>query len=483
MADPLLGLQPLVATHVPGSRLVSVGSWPAGPAGSVGLDLGFGVEIDVDAARPSCLVGLTIELPPADPPGDLPGGLRNALDPLLGRSCSDNLVGFLHDSMRDPMRAASARLAAPDHGRSVAIGAPDLADLPVDAPVSGVAIALQRAATAQGLACAPGVSFLVRAVGLLEAAVELSAVGRLLDLTSMVRRDLSIGVDVLLDAVAGGSRPRSGGHAARELAGLLRVVSSLTSRQSLVAARLTSLARELEPDRRNRRGARRLTTTEGPPVPRRHHDSGPAEDASARRRLDRSRPATLDLGRSSPLRRVPVDVGSLPGALAEAPIAAHRRGPAEVEVRIDGWAERRGGLWARTFHAGDGGLLAVAPFRADVGDAVARLLVPPDAIHRLEVDVTDRPELPRRSRALAAMERAIHVGRFAAQAGRLGDPASATQRWRQCARLWSESGDHERAELALGFGDRASDALRSSPRGQAHARAGPLVVDLVEVGA
>jgi hypothetical protein len=483
MADPLLGHQPLVATHVPGSGLVSVGSWPVGPAGSVGLDLGFGVEIDVDVARPSCLVGLTIELPPVDPAGSWPDGLRRLLHPLLGRSSSDDLVGFLGESARDPMQAASARLGPAGHSQSVVSGGLDVADVIGGNPVCGVAPALHRAATAQGVACAPGTSPLVRAVGLLEAVAELSVVGRVLDLAGVVRRDLRIGVDALLDAVAGGGRPRPGGEAARELAGLLRVVSSLTPRRSLVAARLTSLARELEPHRRNRPSARRLTTGEDAPVPRRHHDRGPAGDASARGQLDRGRRATLDIGRSSPLRRVPVDVGSLTGALAEAPIAAYCRGPAEVEVRIDGWAKQRGGLWARTFHADDGSLLAVAPFRADAGDAVSRLLVPPAAIRRLEVDVTDRPELPRPSRALSTTQRAIHVGRFAAQAERLGDLASATQRWRQCARLWSQTGDQERAELALAFGDRATAALRSSAHRPAPTQGGPLVVDLVEVGA
>lgn len=483
MAEPLLGHLPLVATHVPGSGLVSVASWPVGPAGSVGLDLGFGVEIDVDAARPSCLVGLTIELPPVDPPGGVPDGLRRVLHRLLGRSRSDDLVGFLGESARDPTHATSARLGAGVHGRSVANGDPDLADLPGYAPVPGVTPALHRAAIAQGAACAPGVSPLVRAVGLLEAVAELSVGGRALDLAGAVRRDLRIGVDTLLGAVDGGLRPRRGGEAARELAGLLRVVSSLTPRQSLVAARLTSLARELEPHRRNRPSTRRPTTSKRPLAPRCHHDRGSAEDASSRRQLDRDHPGTVDVGRSDLLRRVPIDVGSLPGALAEAPIAAYRRGPAEVVVRIDGWAVRRGGLWARTFHSGDGSLLAVAPLRADVGDAVARLLVPPEAIHRLEVDVTDRPELPRPSPALGATQRAIHVGRFAAQAERLGDVASAAQRWRQSARLWSQAGDDERAEMAFALGDRAADALRLSARRPADARDGPLVVDLVDVGA
>jgi hypothetical protein len=179
---------------------------------------------------------------------------------------------------------------------------------------------------------------------------------------------------------------------------------------------------------------------------------------------------------------VPVDVGSLPGALAEASVAASRTGPAEVEVRIDGWAWRRGGLWARAFHRRDGSLLAVAAFRADLGDATARLLVPPDAIHLLEVDVTDQPELPRPSPALASMQRAIYLGRLAAQAERLRDVASASLRWRQCARQWARAGDDERAEEARALGAGGTRSLALNDRRRPNEPGAPLVVDLIDAG-
>jgi hypothetical protein len=466
MAEPLLGYQRLVAHHVASSGLVSVGSFTVGPAGSAALDLGGGVELDVDMARPGCLVGLTIELPSGDPPDALSGDLRRRLDQLLGPGYGDDVVALLRAAARDPLRPATARLTR-SGGRSAARGSADLADQPGGDVASSVAPALHRAAVAYGLACAPAALPLVRAVGLLEGAAELAVLGRVLDVDGMVERDLRIGVDLLLDAVAGGFGPVPGGKAARAVAGLLRRVSSLTPGQSLVSARLTLLAREFERD-----GAR---------ARRRVHDHRLEDDAGARPPPDHRRPAVPAADRPRPPRRVPVDVGSLPGALAEAPLAASRTGPAEVEVRIDGWAVRRGGLWARAFRAGDRSLVAVAPFRADVGDAVARLLVPPDTIRRLEVDVTDRPEMPRPSPALAATQRAIHLGRSAVQAERLGDLTNATLRWRQCARQWARAGDDDRAEAAHAFGDRGAESLPWNRR-RSHEPVPPLVVDLIDAG-
>jgi hypothetical protein len=95
--------------------------------------------------------------------------------------------------------------------------------------------------------------------------------------------------------------------------------------------------------------------------------------------------------------------------------------------------------------------------------------------------VTDRPELPRPSLALAATQRAIHLGRSAAQADRLGDVANATLRWRQCARQWARAGDDERAEAALAFGDRGADSLPWNRR-HSYEPVPPLVVDLIDVG-
>jgi hypothetical protein len=103
---------------------------------------------------------------------------------------------------------------------------------------------------------------------------------------------------------------------------------------------------------------------------------------------------------------------------------------------------------ARAFDARDDVLLAVAPFRVDGSDAAARMLARPPAIRQVEVDITDRPEMPRPSAALGAVQRAIHLGRRAARAERLGQPIPAAHRWRPCTRVWPFAGDLARAEQA-----------------------------------
>ncbi|HET9611769.1 MAG TPA: hypothetical protein VFP06_19305 [Acidimicrobiales bacterium] len=167
-------------------------------------------------------------------------------------------------------------------------------------------------------------------------------------------------------------------------------------------------------------------------------------------------------------------IRSLPGAVAEAAVTAQRTGTDQVEVRVGGWAERWHGLWARAFDPDDGTLLAVGPLRRDGRDAVARLLVPRRAVGRVEVDITDRPEMPRPSAALAAVGRAIHLGGVAARAERLGDRRSAARRWRQCARAWLGAGDLTRADQALAY------AAQVNGDGRAGSRvARPLVSDLI----
>jgi hypothetical protein len=476
MAEPLLGRQPLVASRVPGSDLVTVSSGAGGPAGSVGLDLGDGVEVDVDAAPPHRLVNLTIDLRSGDRAAPPLVGVRHGLDVLLGPDCGADVVAFLADARHDDTRPTLAPLGAGAGGGTAASPGAAVAD-PHGDDASDVAPPIYRAAIVHGIACAAGAAPLVRAVALLEGAVELAAVGRVLGIDGVVRGDVRIGVELLLDEVARGSDPMPGGRAGREVARLLRRVSGLGGVQSVATARLRSLARELERAGPHRPGAPGLAPGDGAGVRVGAVRSQRVDlDGRSRPRRSHRHPASVHAGRPRMPGRVPLDIGTLPGSLAEAPVAASRTGSSEVEVRIDGWAERRGGLWARAFLAGDGSLLAVAPLRANARDAAARLLVPPNAIGRLEVDVTDQPELPRPSPALAAVQRAIHLGRAAAQAQRLGDSTTANLRWRQCARHWHRAGDHKRAELAHAFG---AEAARSPGRRQAHQAIPPLVADLV----
>ena len=152
-------------------------------------------------------------------------------------------------------------------------------------------------------------------------------------------------------------------------------------------------------------------------------------------------------------------------------------------VRSPRWPWRYG-LWARAFDADDDDTLAgIAPFVRDpsvAADAVARVLVPPAAgghtRRRVEVDVTDRPEMPRPSPALSVVERARYQGARAARAERLGDRVQARYRWSRCARLWEAAGDQRRTAQA---GARAVVAPGVTALGVTAPGVGPLVCDLV----
>ncbi|HZA00602.1 MAG TPA: hypothetical protein VE575_17715, partial [Acidimicrobiales bacterium] len=447
MSEPLLGHGELAARCDPASGLTTVGPGSWGPAGTAGLSLGDGLELDVDIARPTTLVALTIEPPSGRAPGAHDDRLHRRLEALLGPPRAQALLRLVREPRGDPDGPGGDRQDAADHG---------------DGAATGVAPALHRAALAQAIACAPGAPPPVQAVGLLEAAAELAQLDGRLDVAPLVRHDLDAGVGLLVDLLADGGVPLPGRRAARELTALLRRVSRILGDQPLAADRLAALAHQLE---RAHHGGRRRSR------------GGAAGVAG---RDDGGRAAGTDL--TAGARRVAIDLGSLPGALAEAGLAAWWADPAEVRVRIDGWADRRGGLWARVF--GDGVLVALAPLGTDGGDAVARLVVPPDTRTRLDVDVTDRPELPRPSPTLAATQRAMHVGRAAAQAERLGDRASALLRWRQCARYWARARDPGRVEAAHALARRAVGAVSESAHHPAGGRrhTGPLIVDLVAAG-
>ncbi|HEX6421062.1 MAG TPA: hypothetical protein VFZ77_21340, partial [Acidimicrobiales bacterium] len=374
MVEPLLGHRALVVACDPVARLATVREHPAGPAGSAGLDLGAGVELDIDVADPSRLAGLTVELPATGPVGDLPAGARSRLHALLGPGG----VAELGAAIRD---AACTSAAADGAGA----GHPPLRPLTGDAGASpdgvatppqpgndgdraaGVAPALQRGALAHAAACEPGVPRLVRAVALLEAADALERVGHRLDLRSMARHDARVGAGLLVDLLAEGLLVVPSVRLAGALAAVVRGAVGLLAGQPLVASRLTALADELERGR---------------------HVEGPRSARSAAAEAPSSGGGSPPVGAGP---HVGVAVASLPGAVAEAAVTARRTGPDHVQVRAAGWVERRHGLWARAFDAVDGTLLGVAPLRRDGRDAVASLLVPASAMGRVEVDVTDRP--------------------------------------------------------------------------------------------
>ncbi|HEX6422331.1 MAG TPA: hypothetical protein VFZ79_02570 [Acidimicrobiales bacterium] len=467
MAEPLLGLRVLVAGCDPVARLATVRARPAGPAGSAGLDLGPGVELDVDVADPASLAGLIVELPPTGDPGDLPAALRRRLAALLGPERAAALGTLVADRPDDTV-TLPRRLVAGDARREsvagVAGGSARSVPHAAQSPATGVAPPLQRAALAQVAACAPGVPRLVRAVALLEAAAALHEMSPRLDLRATARHDARVGAELLVDLLADGMVVVPSGRVAGALAPIVRRAVRVLDRDGLLSSRLTALAGDLE------RGH----------VARSHGAAPPAAPVPGSQMLGATDPALGDhgfaaagpggpthapgdaapvgpaLGTGSrsyryPDRHVRVVIRSLPGAVAEAAATAQRTGTDQVEVRVGGWAERWHGLWARAFDPDDGTLLAAGPLRRDGRDAVARLLVPPRAIGRVEVDITDRPEMPRPSAALAAVGRAIHLGGVAARAERLGDRRSAARRWRQCARAWLGAGDLTRADQALAY--------------------------------
>ncbi|MDD9371196.1 MAG: hypothetical protein PV358_13840, partial [Acidimicrobiales bacterium] len=261
--------------------------------------------------------------------------------------------------------------------------------------------------------------------------------------------------------------PRAGRPTGAALAALLREVQRVVDAGSVVARAVAVLAAELERGEHPEHVSGMTRAHAGPPEPV-GELSVVAGDAPDVRQLRQPRLA----------RRIRVDVHALPGSLTEVAVAARRSAPCEVEVRLDGGAERRYGLWARAFDADDDTLVGIAPFVRDssvAADAVARVLVPPAAgghsRRRIEVDVTDRPEMPRPSPALSLVERARYQGTRAARAERLGDRVQARYRWSRCARLWEAAGDQRRAAQA---GARAVAA----PAVAAPA-VGPLVCDLV----
>ncbi len=453
MDEPLLGEGPLSVDVDREARLATVRTQRPGPAGTAGLDLGGALELDIDLARPATLAGLTIELPTTGDAGRLPRSARRRLDALLGAARAEQVAASV--------RAAGETIG----GEPLSLGGGGGGG---GGGSAGVAPALQRAALAHAAASEAAAPLSVRAAGLIEAAVALDPVASrgLLDLRATAHHDAQAGVDLLVRLAGRGSLAVPGAHAATALAGLVREVRPLVDDSA--ARALVTLAEEIERGRHTVPvapvGHAGRSGQVGPP---------PVPSSSTVARL---------------VRRTRVDVFALPGALADAAVAAHRSTSSEIEVRITGWADRRHGLWARAFDAADDTLIGLAPFGRDpevATDAVARLLVPSDSgrhgQRRFEVDVTDRPEMPRPSPTLAVVERARHHGAVAARADRLGDRVQARHRWLTCARSWAAAGDPVRAEQA-----RALAAGRSSPgeadgfgAGAPAQGIGPLVCDLV----
>ncbi len=152
-----------------------------------------------------------------------------------------------------------------------------------------------------------------------------------------------------------------------------------------------------------------------------------------------------------------VDFDALPDGLRPGQIAARATTASEIEIRV-GVAVPSKPWWVRV-HIHDL-MVAAAPILPDGPDSgIARLLVPPSDLHRVEVDVTTRPDDQRPSRTTRTIGRAVRQGRGAARSDRTERYAEAERAWRDCARTWQQAEDKprsvaavERAELALRYG-------------------------------
>ena len=156
-----------------------------------------------------------------------------------------------------------------------------------------------------------------------------------------------------------------------------------------------------------------------------------------------------------PRRLLPVDRRSLPPELAHIGIAAVQTASCEYEVRLDKGADFAERCWVRAFDR-EGTLVALAPFRVAKRDGRALLLVPAQPGDP-DIDVTAEPAMARPSVAYEAVERAISIGREAAQHERTGDRTSSSRTWGWCAEEWSAAGDEIRAQLAVRYA-RGEDA-------------------------
>lgn len=169
-----------------------------------------------------------------------------------------------------------------------------------------------------------------------------------------------------------------------------------------------------------------------------------------------------------------VDPDGLPNGLRPEQVVARATSPSEIEIRV-GAPVPATPWWVRV-HRHDDLILAVAPVLADGPDmGVARLLVPPDLLDHLEVDLAARPDEPRPSAALRSIDRAVRQGRGAARLERTERYADAERTWRDCARGWERARDMPRTRAAL---ERSRNIF---PQGTArNPTGGPLLSDLVD---
>jgi hypothetical protein len=168
-----------------------------------------------------------------------------------------------------------------------------------------------------------------------------------------------------------------------------------------------------------------------------------------------------------------VDLDALPVGLEPTKVEARATTTSEIEVRVGAPVPTKP-WWVRV-HRHDG-IVAVAPILPDgPNGGLARLLVPPDDLDRVEIDIVVRADEHRPSLAARAIGRAVRKGRDAARAERGDRYADAEQEWGDCATRWEEAGDPTRMRAAV------ERSQNSFPQGTAQNPAGgPLLSDLVD---
>lgn len=433
MGEGLIGEAAVVGEWDPDAGLWLARAAVPGPAGSAGLSLAGGVEIDVDVASPGTLAGLTVEAPE--------GGVA-ALTKLTQATLVAVLGPTATATLLDLPPGPPSRLSDAEQHRARGVG-----------PLHP---ALGRTALAH--LAGRHVGPVVRGLALLESSASAATMGKLAGLDRLARQDADDGCSILLDLATGGDLHLDDDRTTRELAAALRRAATLLGGRPDVVG----LAAAVEQGRYGPHRPPLAGDAAVRPMP------AAAEAPPRQKVVPAAAPLAAGGARLRVVQPVVVDRSHLPPGVAATNVAGVRAGVAEVEVQLAGAAGRAGGWWARAT-ASDGTTVALAPVADAGGDAVARLLVPPAAVDGLEIDLTADPGTPRPSPRLRATERAVLLGQAAARASRLGLPVAAA-RWAACATAWSEAGDEARA-------GRARDGLRSRECGPS------LVVDPLLEGA
>lgn len=429
MPEPLIRSAHVVGEWDAFAHGFAARDWTPGPAGTVGLALRGDVELEVDIASPTTFVGLWAAAPGGTPRRSTTQALHRLLGPdrlahLLSLRGQPGKPAVLHPLDDDPYERewnvrrhpanASVRSPARDRDRGVAPG-------------------LARVALAAAAGAEPTASGLVRALAHIDAARAAAIFSPGIGFGARARSDAVAGAELLLDVVRRGEldgQPIDQADLFDALHRLIPLLPQPLDREIRTLAERTERGRLLRDDAEPMPAAMAL--------PDDHLLLDVVPDAP------RQRPA-------SPVLDV-LDRATLPTELAAAQIVVRATTRSELEVRIVDRARDSEGWWTRAFDVDDV-IVAAAPFSPMGRDAVARLLVPPDDLRDVEVDVTGQPGEPRPSRRLRLMNQAIAAGRAAARADRLGRRAAASDRWLQCAAAWDRAGDPARSGLATELAD------------------------------